>query len=102
MAASQCGVPLFTPIASQNSMSGVDKFMPLAKCAGDILNDAGYELHYMGGADTEFGGKGKFYATHGFSSIEGWKELRPKLENPNYRSPSVSYTHLTLPTICSV
>ena len=87
MAASQCGVPLFTPIASQNSMSGVDKFMPLAKCAGDILNDAGYELHYMGGADTEFGGKGKFYATHGFSSIEGWKELRPKLENPNYRSP---------------
>ena len=38
-------------------MSGVDKFMPLAKCAGDILNDAGYELHYMGGADTEFGGK---------------------------------------------
>ena len=87
MAASQCGVPLFTPIASQNSMSGVDKFMPLAKCAGDILNDAGYELHYMGGADTEFGGKGKFYSTHGFSSVEGWKELKPMLKNPNYRSP---------------
>ena len=87
MAASQCGVPLFTPIASQNSMSGVDKFMPLAKCAGDILNEAGYELHYMGGADTEFGGKGKFYSTHGFKSIEGWKELRPRLKNPNYRSP---------------
>ena len=68
-------------------MSGVDKFMPLAKCAGDILNDAGYELHYMGGADTEFGGKGKFYSTHGFSSVEGWKELKPMLKNPNYKSP---------------
>tara|TARA_B100000609_G_C17211189_1_gene433908 strand:- start:130 stop:1926 length:1797 start_codon:yes stop_codon:yes gene_type:complete len=87
MAASQCGVPLYTPIASQNSMSGVDQFMPLAKCLGDILKDAGYTLSYMGGADKEFGGKDKFYLSHGFTSVEGWKELKPLLSNPKYRSP---------------
>ena len=39
MAASQCIVPLLTPVASENSMSGVDKFIPLAKCLEDILNN---------------------------------------------------------------
>jgi phosphoglycerol transferase len=87
MAASQCGIPLFTPIASENSMSGVDKFLPLAKCMGDILNKENYDLHYIGGSDLDFAGKGNFYKTHGFHSVEGWYELEDKLNDKNYRSP---------------
>ena len=87
MAASQCGVPLFTPVASENSMSGVDKFIPLAKCLGDILNNEDYDLHYMGGSDLDFAGKGNFYMTHGFGSVEGWYELEKELNDKSYRSP---------------
>ena len=87
MTASQCGVPLFTPINSGNSMSGIDKFMPLAKCAGDILRDAGYDMLYIGGSDLDFGGKGKFYKSHGFNEVYGLKELKPYLKDPRYRSP---------------
>tara|TARA_B100000902_G_C27273301_1_gene897499 strand:+ start:122 stop:1876 length:1755 start_codon:yes stop_codon:yes gene_type:complete len=87
MAASQCGVPLLTPVASQNSMSGVDKFIPLARCLGDILNDESYDLHYMGGSDLDFAGKGNFYKTHGFGSVEGWHELKNVINDKDYRSP---------------
>ena len=87
MASSQCGVPLLTPVASENSMSGVDKFIPLAKCLGDILNNEDYDLHYMGGSDLDFAGKGNFYKTHGFGSVEGWYELENELNDKNYRSP---------------
>ena len=68
-------------------MSGVDKFIPLAKCMGDILNEENYNLHYIGGSDLDFAGKGNFYRTHGFNSVEGWYELEDKLNNKNYRSP---------------
>jgi len=87
MAASQCGVPLLTPIASENSMSGVDKFLPLANCIGDILNQENYELQYIGGSDLDFAGKGNFYKTHGFNIVEGWYELENTLKDKNYRSP---------------
>ena len=87
MAATQCGVPLLTPIASENSMSGMDKFLPLANCMGDILNEESYKLHYIGGSDLDFAGKGNFYKTHNFDSVEGWYELQNKIKDINYRSP---------------
>ena len=87
MAASQCGIPLLTPIASENSMSGVDQFIPLANCVGDILKNDDYELHYIGGSDLDFAGKGNFYRSHGFDSVEGWYELEDVLQDKNYRSP---------------
>ena len=87
MAATQCGVPLLTPIASENSMSGMDKFLPLANCMGDILNEESYKLHYIGGSDLDFAGKGNFYKTHNFDSVEGWYELQNKIKDKNYRSP---------------
>ncbi len=87
MVATQCGVPLLTPIASENSMSGMDKFLPLANCMGDILNEESYTLHYIGGSDLDFAGKGNFYKTHNFDSVEGWYELENKIKDTNYRSP---------------
>ena len=87
MAASQCGIPLLTPIASENSMSGIDKFMPLANCIGDILSEQNYQLHYVGGSDLDFAGKGNFYKSHGFEHVEGWYELEDIINDRNYRSP---------------
>jgi phosphoglycerol transferase len=41
-------------------------------------------LTFLGGADLDFAGKGKFYATHGFSEIMGKSELQSMLEDPAY------------------
>lgn len=87
LSATQCGIPLFTPVASGSSMSGVDEFLPSANCIGDILSNLDYSLHFIGGADLDFGGKGKFFKSHGFNEIEGWYELKPQITDPTYRSP---------------
>ena len=65
MVASQCGVPLFS-VARGNSLSVMNSFMSSATCMGDILRQHDYQLNYMGGADSEFGGKKNFYLSHGF------------------------------------
>ncbi|MDY0250824.1 MAG: sulfatase-like hydrolase/transferase [Pseudomonas sp.] len=85
MVASQCGVPLFS--ASQgNAMSGMPQFLSGATCLGDVLSRNKYALSYLGGASLEFAGKGHFYKTHGFSSVQGREELREQLVDTNYTS----------------
>lgn len=86
MTASQCGLPLVTP-GDANSMSGADQFLPGARCLGDVLQDMGYDLRYLGGADLDFAGKGTFYRTHGFAQVQGKDELQPLLPKPGYASP---------------
>lgn len=85
MTASQCGIPLFTP-SHGNSMSGMDQFLSSAVCLGDLLNERGYQLNYMGGASLNFAGKGKLFKTHGFTNVLGRDELLPKLENEAYKT----------------
>lgn len=85
MTASLCGIPLFTP-SHGNSMSGMDHFLPSAVGFGDLLNESGYQLNYMGGASLDFAGKGKLLKTHGFTNVMGRDELLPKLENKTYRT----------------
>lgn len=82
MVASQCGVPLILS-GGANSMR-VNQFLSGADCVGDILAAADYETAYLGGASLEFAGKGAFYKTHGYDSVEGLDELRPSLEDPDY------------------
>ncbi|WP_205341824.1 sulfatase-like hydrolase/transferase [Denitrificimonas caeni] len=85
MVASQCGVPLFS--ASQgNAMSGMPQFLSGATCMGDVLRRNKYDLSYLGGASLEFAGKGHFYKTHGFSSVQGRAELSTRLEEASYQS----------------
>lgn len=84
--ASQCGIPLFTP-SDGNSMGGMDQFLPSAVCLGDLLDEKGFDLSYMGGARVEFAGKAKFFATHGFSEAVGLEELQPELEDGGYVNP---------------
>ena len=85
MVASQCGVPLFS--ASQgNAMSGMPQFLSGATCLGDVLSRNNYALSYLGGASLEFAGKGHFFKTHGFSSIQGREELKEQLVDASYTS----------------
>ena len=85
LAASQCGVPLVAP-SGWNSMAGVDHFLPLAVCLGDILSKHDYDLHFLGGASLDFGGKGNLFASHGFNYVEGLQELAGTLEDQSYVS----------------
>lgn len=80
--ASQCGVLLKEEnsfdLAQQLGLKSinrigerVDKFMPGITCMGDVLGDAGYQNVFLGGADPEFAGKGKFLTEHGYHRILG-------------------------------
>jgi phosphoglycerol transferase len=82
---SQCGIPLVTA-SHANSMSGMNEFLPEARCLGDLLASRGYHLAYLGGADLKFAGKGKFLSGHGFKEVLGRQELQPTLANPKYGS----------------
>lgn len=82
---SQCGIPLVTA-SHGNSMSGMNDYLPEARCLGDLLASRGYHLAYLGGADLRFAGKGKFLSGHGFEEVLGREELLPTLKNPSYRS----------------
>jgi phosphoglycerol transferase len=84
MVASQCGIPLSTDI--WNSMSGLDQFLPGATCLGDVLSAQGYTLHYLGGAELAFGGKGSFYRSHRFNRVQGQAELAGLLRDPGYQN----------------
>lgn len=86
LVASQCGLPLISP-SHGNSMSGMRHYLAKARCLGDLLAANGYQLHFMGGADTEFAGKGKFLSTHGYTTVEGRDELGPIMTDPRYLSP---------------
>ena len=85
MVASQCGIPLVTPSGNESAMTGMDQFLPGAECLGDILNEAGYDLNYMGGAILSFAGKGQFYQTHGFNRVEGYYKFVGTLDDRSYK-----------------
>ncbi len=85
MVASQCGTPLLSRYAEGNDIlqSG---FLNQAVCLGDILKQAGYYQVYLGGASTQFAGKGEFLATHGYDEVLGSAELSGQLEDSTYVS----------------
>ncbi len=85
MVASHCGIPLVSS-SSSNSMSGMSTFLSGATCLGDLLEQEGYNLHFFGGADLEFAGKGKFLTTHKIIP-HGKAELLPQLADPEYITP---------------
>lgn len=76
MVASQCGVPLATFRQNRNDYRGITSFVPGATCIGDILEEAGYQKAFIGGADLAFAGKGAFYTTHKFESIYGLQDFQ--------------------------
>lgn len=81
--ASQCGIPLVAS-AGGNGMGGMDLFLPGTVALGDVLQNEGYYLVYMGGASRRFAGKGNFFSTHGFAEVLGRDELLPMVQDPGY------------------
>lgn len=85
MIASQCGVPLMPAgLLHDSQFDPLSKVVPGVDCLGDILAAQGYQLSYLGGASTQFAGKGLFYHGHHFSTVKGREELEPLLEDPEY------------------
>ncbi|WP_328732171.1 sulfatase-like hydrolase/transferase [Vreelandella azerica] len=58
--------------------------VPGVECLGDLLSAQGYRLSFLGGASTEFAGKGRFYRDHGFKHVYGLQTLQKHLEDPEY------------------
>ncbi|MFB9868445.1 sulfatase-like hydrolase/transferase [Vreelandella sulfidaeris] len=85
MIASQCGVPLMPAgLLHDSQFEPLSKVVPGVDCLGDILAKQGYQLSYLGGASSQFAGKGLFYRGHHFSTVKGREELEPLLEDPEY------------------
>lgn len=85
MIASQCGVPLMPAgLLHDSQFDPLSKVVPGVDCLGDILAEQGYQLSYLGGASTQFAGKGLFYRGHQFNTVKGREDLEPLLEDPEY------------------
>ncbi len=82
--ASQCG----TPLINYSGIGGNDilqcGFLEKGICLGDILHQAGYQQTYMGGASSQFAGKGAFFQAHQYGEVLGREELSPHLADPSY------------------
>ncbi len=63
------GIPLTLPIGG-NSYQYTKHFFNGAYGLGDLLRDNGYNLSFLMGADSEFGGLRSLLATHGISNIK--------------------------------
>ena len=72
----QCGVPMqmvgFLDWRQQGEQTR--QFLPRAVCLGDILSAQGYRNVFMGGANLDFSGKGKFLSQHRFGDAYGRNE----------------------------
>src|SRR5690606_1464691 len=82
--ASMCGVPLTVWRAEDgNQLGRINRFLPGSTCLTDWLASNGYDLEFMGGADSEFAGKAKFLSAHGFSTIRDSEYFRQMQLPPN-------------------
>lgn len=85
MIASQCGVPLMPAgLIHDSQFEPLSKVAPGVDCLGDVLAAQGYQLSYLGGASTQFAGKGLFYRGHQFNNVKGREDLEPLLDDPEY------------------
>ncbi len=70
--ATQCGVPLrviWSGVDGNMQGEKVRRFLPSAKCLGDILSAHGYRNVFLQGASFQFAGQGRFWRDHGYRFI---------------------------------
>ncbi|WNK20179.1 sulfatase-like hydrolase/transferase [Halomonas piscis] len=85
MIGSQCGTPLMPAgLVHDRQFEPLAEVVPGVKCLGDLLDEQGYRLSYLGGASKSFAGKGRFYEGHGFDNVMGLDELKDDLDDPDY------------------
>ncbi|KAG1700474.1 Phosphoglycerol transferase I [Nymphon striatum] len=76
IAAAQCGVPL-SPfgILSFNHFGLTNEFLTNTTCLGDLLEERGYDLTSIQGADVSFAGQKNLFGKHGYKTVFGYHEL---------------------------
>lgn len=85
MIASQCGAPLMPAgLLHDRQFEPLSSVVPGVECLGDLLSAQGYRLSFLGGASTEFAGKGRFYRDHGFEHVYGFQTLQTRLKDTEY------------------
>jgi phosphoglycerol transferase len=86
LVASQCGLPLITPVHDNDSIVGMDRYLPSATCLTDLLNDQGFHNVYYGGSNKVFAAKGTFLNTHNYHETHGEEDLHETLFDKSYLS----------------
>lgn len=81
---SLCGTPLIYESRLTGNEVLFSRLLDSATCLPDVLESAGYEQVFIGGASLEFASKGNFLLDHGFDVALGSHELSGELEDPNY------------------
>lgn len=81
----QCGIPLrsLAMFGGNDQGEHVSKFLPRARCLGDILDDRGYTNVFLNGSSLSFAGVGKFFRDHHYRKVMGreeWIRLGEKQE----------------------
>ncbi|MFI0473073.1 sulfatase-like hydrolase/transferase [Halomonas sp. HMF6819] len=85
MIASQCGVPLMPAgLLHDTQFEPLTQVVPGVNCLGDVLADQGYRLSYLGGASSQFAGKGLFYNGHQFQTVKGKEDWLAELDDQQY------------------
>jgi len=82
--ASLCGTPLLHDLGLGGNVVLFSDYLDRAVCLPDLLETAGYEQVFMGGASLNFAGKGRFFSTHGYDRVLGRNELVARLDDPSY------------------
>jgi phosphoglycerol transferase len=71
-------------IQDDSQFEPLSQVVPGVDCLGDILAGQGYRLSYLGGASTQFAGKGLFYRGHQFDTVKGKEDFITDMEDPEY------------------
>jgi phosphoglycerol transferase len=85
--ASQCGTPLLydNTITDGNDIIQ-NGFLNKATCLSDVLHKAGYVQTYLGGASSQFAGKGEFLKAHHYDNVKGYNALISGITNKAYKT----------------
>ena len=86
--ATQCGLPLKSVALFGGNVQGeqVERFLPRARCLGDILASHGYTNVFLNGSSLAFAGVGKFFHDHHYSKVMGREEWISEGERPERMS----------------
>ena len=88
LVSSQCGLPLKSVALFGGNKQGeqIERFLPNARCLGDILASHGYTNVFLNGSSLEFAGVGKFFHDHRYSKVMGREEWIVEGERPERMS----------------
>lgn len=84
LVSSLCGTPLLYESSLDGNEVLFSRMLDRATCLPDVLESAGYEQVFMGGAALEFAGKGGFLREHGYDTALGRTALLPEVEDADY------------------